>query len=136
MKIGFLIPCYNIENIINLTNILSLIELNRKLHFCFINNGSSDNTLGLLEYLKGKSKVQINVLDIKKRKKLSAVAKAGIRFLNSTEQFKYILSMSLDFSLGFEELMHIIQLRSLKRPDYINTSYSLRVGIDINFKEL
>lgn len=73
MKIGIILPCYNIEQKINLSNILTVLSFKTSLHFCFVNNGSTDNTLQILEYLNKESEIEMSVLDIKKRKNKAGV---------------------------------------------------------------
>jgi glycosyltransferase involved in cell wall biosynthesis len=109
MKIGIILPCYNIEQKINLSNILAVISVNTALHFCFVNNGSSDNTISVLEYLNKESEIKISVLDIKKRKNKAGAIRAGERFLKSNQDFDYVQSVCLDFSLKLEVLMRFFE---------------------------
>mgnify|MGYP001434774422 CR=1 FL=1 len=105
MKLGIILPCYNIEQKINLSNLLTIISINKDAHFCFVNNGSSDNSLRVLEYLNKESEIEISVLDIKKKKKKkSGVIRAGERFLKSNKDLDYVQSVCLDFSLKLEAM--------------------------------
>lgn len=104
MNIGLILPCRNIEEGINLSNILGLIELFPKVHFCFVNNGSTDNTFSILKYFKKESKNAVSILDIKKTKNDTDVMKAGARFLNSMEDVDYVQFTEVDFRMDFHEL--------------------------------
>lgn len=136
MKKGIIIPCYNIEQKINLSNILTIISFNTQLHFCFVNNGSSDNTLEVLEYLKKESEVEVSILDIKKRKGNTTVVRAGARFLSSNKDLEAVQSMSLDFSLELEGLRIFFENKVLQNFDFTDNSiYKLRESQNKKSKE-
>jgi glycosyltransferase involved in cell wall biosynthesis len=105
MKKGIIIPCYNIEEDVNLSNILSIIHLYTQLHFCFVNNGSTDNTLSILECFKENSDQDVSVIDMKKKKSDIIVIRGGIRYLNTKKGIGSIDEFQLDFSKDIDELI-------------------------------
>lgn len=113
MNIGIILPCYNIEEQINLLEVLTFLNTNSQLYFCFVNNGSSDKSLEMLEHLKKKSLVAISVLDIKRKKNMTNAIKAGVRFLNAKEDFDELFSVVLDFRLNLETLNKIVAKKVL-----------------------
>ncbi|WP_139957319.1 glycosyltransferase [Flavicella sediminum] len=117
MKIGIILPCFNIEKHINLATIFSLIELYSDLHFCFVNNASSDDSLSILEYIKRETNEEVSVLDIKRNKSQTAVLKAGVRYLNTKVNLKWIQSIQMDFNMSLKELRVIFDRTILRSED-------------------
>ena len=52
MKTGIIIPCYNEENRLNSEAFLTFIKAHTNYVLCFVNDGSKDNTLGLLRSIE------------------------------------------------------------------------------------
>jgi len=50
--VGVVIPCYNEEERLLSKEFLNFIDLNSGYHLCFVNDGSKDNTLGVLNKLR------------------------------------------------------------------------------------
>ena len=118
MKIGIILPCNNIEKGINLSNILSLIDMYSHIHFCFVNNGSSDNTLNILEYIRRESTGEVSILDLKKKKNLPNVVKAGARYLNTKEEIDYTQAIEVDFTINFQKLIYLFDSNILKEHEF------------------
>jgi dolichyl-phosphate beta-glucosyltransferase len=117
MKIGIILSCYNIEDKINLSTIMDVINTNGHLHFCFVNNGSSDNTMNILEYLSRESGQDISVLDLKKKKTSNAVAKVGSRYLNTKEEIDYVQSVLIDFTMNQFQVEKALKAQVLKEQE-------------------
>lgn len=117
MKTGLILPCYNIEQKINLSDILTVLRLNASLHFCFVNNGSSDNTLQILEYLNEESEIEMSVLDIKKQISNTSVIRAGERYLSSKKDFGHLQSVYLDFSLKLDALVKFLEEKIVQKKN-------------------
>ena len=64
MKLLFIIPCYNEENRLPVIEFLNYAKVNKSVSFLFVNDGSKDNTLSLLEEMANID--NINYLDLKK----------------------------------------------------------------------
>jgi glycosyltransferase involved in cell wall biosynthesis len=128
MKIGIILSCYNIEDKINLSTIMDVINTNGHLHFCFVNNGSSDNTMNILEYLSRESGQDISVLDLKKKKTSNAVAKVGSRYLNTKEEIDYVQSVLIDFTMNQFQVEKALKAQVLKEHEfYENDTYKFRL---------
>ena len=50
--VGVVIPCYNEENRLLSDEFANFVDSNSGYHLCFVNDGSKDNTLGVLNKLK------------------------------------------------------------------------------------
>ena len=78
IPIDIVIPCYNVENIIEkcLNSLLSQSYPNDKLHCYFINDSSTDKTKDILE--KYSDHQNITIIHHKKNKGLSATRNTGV----------------------------------------------------------
>ena len=56
------IPCYNEETGIAIEEYSSFLEANSEVLICFVNDGSTDSTLLILNTLKDKYQNQIHIL--------------------------------------------------------------------------
>lgn len=90
MNTGVIIVFSNNEKDILNFNAEYLASINAN-KICFVNNGSSDNTLNLLNEIQFKSEKNISILDIKLDKGLKAAIKSGARLLLSESDFDFIV---------------------------------------------
>ena len=130
MKITFIIPCYNAENIIikNYKRLSQFTKKNKiKRKIIYINDGSSDDTIKKLKKIKDRD---VNILDNKKN---LGKSKSIINCLKKVKTKNVIL---IDCDLSYFEYLNkvIVSLkkndlvsvnRKLKKIKNINTSYNL-----------
>jgi hypothetical protein len=90
MNSGLIIIFSNNEKDISILDKENLLSINTNM-VCFVNNGSSDNTLKLLKTIKFESKKNIYILDIKQYKGVKYAIKAGARLLLSESEFDFIV---------------------------------------------
>ncbi|SNR59676.1 glycosyltransferase [Lutibacter flavus] len=81
MKSGIVIVLTNKEEEINTQGIESFLNENREINICFVNNGSTDKTLNVLELLNKKFPKNLSVVNIKNNKGEDAALKVGFRYL-------------------------------------------------------
>ena len=62
MKTGIIIPCYNEEKRLNVTAFVSFIQKATDFHLCFVNDGSKDDTIGVLKKIQSEPKVTNKML--------------------------------------------------------------------------
>ncbi|MDY0781499.1 glycosyltransferase [Tenacibaculum sp. IB213877] len=90
MNIGIIIPCYNEEKEINKEVFVQFIIMKENCHVCFVNDGSTDNTLEILNEIKKQIPHKVSVIDIKVNKGKLGAIKAGARYLFTKEDIDYI----------------------------------------------
>ncbi|MFK7749825.1 MAG: glycosyltransferase [Kordia sp.] len=142
MKIGILIVFQNDESAIEAQKFAALFAEKKKLAVCFVNNGSTDNTLELLKEIQEEASISISVIDVKKSRGHTTAMKAGVRYLTSQHDLPYILCLqqyaSNDFSM-LEKVFRIIEkekgffkglFKKTKRMVYKNV-FSLRGVLDM-----
>ncbi|MFA9191591.1 glycosyltransferase [Flavobacterium sp. FZUC8N2.13] len=98
------IPCYNEENAF--TNEYSnFLENYPEATICFVNDGSTDNTLVLLEQLKQKYPKQIELLPLQKNVGKAEAVRQGVQYCIKEFNFKYIGYLDADLATTLEEFM-------------------------------
>ena len=91
MKTGIIIPCYNEANRLNTKAFLNFIKDTNDYHLCFVNDGSSDQTLEVLNNIRTEEQNKVSVIDVKKNKGKAAAVRVGARFLFHKKDIDYIV---------------------------------------------
>ena len=115
MKKGIIILFSEDEQVIDKNQFINLFN-QKEIKLCFVNNGSKDNTLTILESIKedlGLSR--ISVLDVKIDKGINAAIKAGARYLLSSGDLKWIMHLKSNMLPYFEDIEN--QLSVLKKVE-------------------
>jgi glycosyltransferase involved in cell wall biosynthesis len=115
MKKGIIILFSEDEKIIDKNQFINLFN-QTEIKLCFVNNGSKDNTLTILESIKedlGLSR--ISVLDVKIDKGINAAIKAGARYLLSSGDLKWIMHLKSNMLPYFGDIEN--QLSVLKKVE-------------------
>ena len=108
MKTGIIIPCYNEADRINQIAFLQFIKENDQYHLCFVNDGSSDETITVLNRLKRNADNRISVVDIKRNGGKAAAVRAGARYLHTRADIEYVGFMDADLSTDFEDFKALV----------------------------
>ncbi|CAL2079423.1 glycosyltransferase [Tenacibaculum sp. 190524A02b] len=113
MKVGIIIPCYNEEKRLNLQAFRKCLRDYTEFHLCFVNDGSKDNTLEVLNNFKEEFRNRITVINMKKNQGKSAAIRVGARFFYSQTKIEYVGYLDADLSTDFEDFDGL--LKSLKQ---------------------
>lgn len=109
MNTGIVIALTNIEKIIDFLKIEDFLESNKNIHICFVNNGSTDDTLGILKLCEKKFEDRVSVISIKNNKGNESALKVGFRFLLNTMSFS---SISFSTQLNFNDLNAVTKFQN------------------------
>lgn len=115
MKVGLIIPCYNISSKIDIHKIEFLINTYKNFHLCFINNGSKDDSLSTLNSLRDKYLNRIAVIDVKKKLLKTAAIRVGTRFYYSNYIVDYVGIIDIDLSIDYKEFSNLLDKLHNKR---------------------
>jgi dolichyl-phosphate beta-glucosyltransferase len=123
MKKGIIILFSDDEKKIHKNQFTNLFN-HKDIKLCFVNNGSKDNTLTILEAVKDDLEPSsISIIDIKKDKGINAAIKAGARYLLSSGNLKCIMHFKSNMLPFFENKEN--QLKILKKiEDRFNDNLS------------
>lgn len=126
-KICIVIPCYNEEKRFPLSEFSSFMEDEELYHFCFVNDGSNDQTLNVLNKVgKGKEDKVLIVNQEKNQGKAEAV-RIGIIKALEWKKFDCIGYFDADLSTPLQEINSLL-IQMNKNPEYI-LSFGSRVSL-------
>jgi glycosyltransferase involved in cell wall biosynthesis len=104
---SIVIPCYNEENGISNIEYSNFLNNNPEVLICFVNDGSTDNTLVVLKVLKEKHPNQIFILSLKNNSGKAEAVRAGINYCNFSFKHEYIGYLDADLATTLEEFIDL-----------------------------
>ena len=115
MKTGIIIPCYNEEKRLDQEAFVNFIKDHSDYHLCFVNDGSKDDTLNVLQAMKRAVPKRISIVDVKKNSGKATAVRAGARFLYNLEDISNIGFIDADLSTDFRDFKDLV--KTLERDD-------------------
>ncbi|MBT8278371.1 MAG: glycosyltransferase [Bacteroidia bacterium] len=124
------IPCYNEETRLPQEEYKSFLETQHDTRICFVNDGSSDKTLIVLNELKSLFPEKINVLDLPNNQGKAEAVRQGVQFCN--QHFDHELIAYLDADLA-TTLVECNRLMAFITPEiqFVFGSRILKIGSKI-----
>ncbi|MDH3697192.1 MAG: response regulator [Flavobacteriaceae bacterium] len=129
--VGVVIPCYNEENRISGKVFREFLQQNRGYHFCFVNDGSTDNTLAVLEQLRTGYEDSISIVNCVKNGGKAEAVRQGTLHLLQDRQLDYIGYLDADLSTDLSDFNELVN--TLESSDYqiVSGSRIHRMGATI-----
>ncbi|KAA3645239.1 MAG: glycosyltransferase family 2 protein [Bacteroidetes bacterium] len=128
MKTLIIIPCYNEENRLPIQDFIHFFKAEQEdIRFLFVNDGSTDNTINILNDLEKRFQV-VRVLDLKQNVgKAEAVRTAMLKSVST--DFDYICYFDADLATPLEEIYQFIAKAEKYNPLVIMGSRVKLLGI-------
>lgn len=114
IKILIIIPCFNEEERLPISDFLNYIECNSEHNFLFVNDGSTDDTKGLLRALCQKSN-RFKMLDLNNNSGKAEAIRQGMLY-STNLPYDYIGFLDADLAAPISEINNI--------ASFINNDYS------------
>ena len=130
--VGVVIPCYNEEERLKTTEFLKFVDSNLGYHLCFVNDGSKDNTLNVLNELKKGREDYISVYDCEQNGGKAEAVRLGMLHLLEDKQLDYIGFLDADLSTDFNDFDDLVKTISTTEFKIVSGSRMARVGADIH----
>ncbi|TYP96719.1 DNA-binding response OmpR family regulator [Tenacibaculum adriaticum] len=129
--IGVVIPCYNEEDRLLSEKFTKFVHNNLGYHLCFVNDGSTDNTLEVLENLSKDKEDYISVYNCDKNGGKAEAVRLGILHLAKNPQLDYIGFLDADLSTDFKDFDDLV--KTIESTDYkiVSGSRISRMGANI-----
>jgi len=129
--VGIVIPCYNEEERLSSAIFQKFATENLGYHLCFVNDGSSDNTLEVLEKLRDGNEDTISIYNCERNGGKGEAVRQGILYLSKDQQFNYLGYLDADLSTDFRDFDELVQ--TLENSDFkiVSGSRISRMGADI-----
>ena len=112
--ICIVIPCYNEEMRLPLEEYHSFLQDTPHVLLCFVNDGSLDNTLQILEELRKQHRGKVDVVSYPDNVGKAEAVRRGIHFCNNKYTHSFIAYLDADLSTSIQECVSMTQY--LKDP--------------------
>lgn len=129
--VGVVIPCYNEENRLKSAEFISFLEKTSGYHLCFVNDGSTDNTMQVLEKLQEGREHYISIYDCPKNGGKAEAVRAGLLHLSTFEDLDYIGFLDADLSTDFQDFDDLVKTIETTDFQIVNGSRISRMGATI-----
>jgi CheY-like chemotaxis protein/glycosyltransferase involved in cell wall biosynthesis len=129
--VGVVIPCYNEEKRLLSKEFTDFIIKNSGYHLCFVNDGSKDKTLEVLNKLRKGREDFITVYDCEKNGGKAEAVRQGMLFMSKKEDLDYIGFLDADLSTDLTDFDDLV--KTIENSDYkiVSGSRISRMGANI-----
>lgn len=129
--VGVVIPCYNEEDRLSGEDFKVFAHKNLGYHLCFVNDGSTDRTLEVLEELRKGNPDNISVYDCEKNGGKAEAVRQGTLHLVKDEQLDYIGFLDADLSTDFRDFDDLVKTIETSDFKIVSGSRITRMGANI-----
>jgi CheY-like chemotaxis protein len=129
--IGVVIPCYNEETRLSSEEFKKIVHSNLGYHLCFVNDGSSDNTLAVLQELCKDNEGRMSVYNCEKNGGKGEAVRLGMLHMAKNNQYNYIGFLDADLSTNFDDFEELVNTISKSKFKIVSGSRINRMGADI-----
>jgi CheY-like chemotaxis protein len=129
--VGVIIPCYNEQDRLSSKEFLDFINSNLGYLLCFVNDGSTDKTLEVLNTLKKGRENNIIVYDCEQNGGKAEAVRQGVLHLAKDPQLDYIGYLDADLSTDFKDFDDLVKTIEHSEFKIVSGSRMSRMGADI-----
>lgn len=108
-KACIVIPCYNESNRLDLSIFNSFIKNHLTIDFLFVNDGSSDNTLDLLEEFKNDNQSRVIVLNLNENSGKAEAVRQGVLEVCKNTEYEYVGFWDADLATPLSEIINFLR---------------------------
>lgn len=129
--VGVVIPCYNEEERLLSVEFLDFVDKHSGYHLCFVNDGSKDKTLEVLNKLRKGRESFITVYDCEKNGGKAEAVRLGMLHMAKKQDLDYIGFLDADLSTDLADFDDLVS--TIENSDYkiVSGSRISRMGADI-----
>ena len=132
--VGVVIPCYNEEKRLVTRAFTDFIDKHSGYHLCFVNDGSTDKTIEVLNSLRNEREDFITVYNCEKNSGKAEAVRQGMLLMSKKEDLDYIGFLDADLStdlIDFDDLVSTIENSNYR---IVSGSRIKRMGANITKK--
>jgi glycosyltransferase involved in cell wall biosynthesis len=130
-EVGIVIPCYNEEKRLKIDDFRKFLNSHNQHLLCFVNDGSSDNTIGVLDRLRKEFSSQVIIVDCIKNLGKAGAVRAGVNYLKNKNNINYIGFLDADLSTDFDDFLNILDVIKSSQFKIVSGSRIIRMGANI-----
>ena len=129
--VGVVIPCYNEENRLKSEEFINFIERNSGYHLCFVNDGSTDKTMQVLQNLKKGREDYISIYNCAKNGGKAEAVRQGLIYMSNFADLDYVGFLDADLSTDFQDFDDLVKTIETTDFQIVNGSRISRMGANI-----
>ena len=129
--VGVIIPCYNEEERLKTDTFKKFVNENLGYHLCFVNDGSKDNTLEVLNEMAKGREDYVTVYDCAKNGGKAEAVRQGTLHMLKDPQLDFVGYLDADLSTNFQDFDDLVQTISNSDFQIVGGSRISRMGADI-----
>jgi len=129
--VGVIVPCYNEADRLDSEAFENFVRRNPGYHLCFVNDGSTDNTLRVIEKLRANNLNTISVLDLEQNGGKAEAVRQGVLHLSKNSQLDFIGFLDADLSTNFEDFKDLAYTIEHSNYQIVSGSRIDRMGATI-----
>lgn len=133
IRLTIVVPCYNEEIKLDKRKYISFLRENLEVTICFVNDGSTDATLSVLNEIKSECSDQVIVIDNDINQGKAESVRGGVLSVIKDSKSTHVAMLDADLATSLEETMKMTTLLSDKRS-FIFASRIQRLGSNIDRK--
>ncbi len=103
MENAIVVPCYNEANRLDLSTFDEFLNQRNDYTICFVNDGSSDNTLEILKKFQEGRENRVYVYDAPQNNGKAEAIRSGVNYMLQNTSAQKIGFMDADLATGFED---------------------------------
>lgn len=107
-KTCIVIPCYNEADRLNCEELIAYLKSNQWLHICFINDGSEDNTMGVLTCITTRVPKCTSIVNLKKNHGKAEAVRKGMLICSNNASYVFIGFLDADMATPLEEVENLV----------------------------
>ncbi len=129
--VGVVIPCYNEEKRLLSKEFTNFIDKNSGYHLCFVNDGSKDKTLEVLNDLRKGREDFITVYNCEKNGGKAEAVRQGMLYMVKQEDLDYIGFLDADLSTDLTDFDDLVSTIENSEYKIVSGSRMSRMGANI-----
>ncbi len=129
--VAVVIPCYNEAERLLGEEFKRFAYENLGYHLCFVNDGSTDNTLEVLHQIRKGNENNISVYNCKKNGGKAEAVRQGMLHMAKDCQYDYIGYLDADLSTDFSDFDELVRTLEGSQFQIVSGSRISRMGADI-----
>lgn len=131
MNNGIVIPCYNEAQRLKFNEFESFINNNPDYTICFVNDGSSDDTLNELREFEASQGARVMVRNLPENKGKAEAVRQGIQFMLSQTNVETVGFIDADLATGFNDYKRLVNRLDATNKDVVFGSRKMESEAEI-----
>lgn len=127
-----IIPCYNEEFRLPCNEIQVFLEANPRFSICFVNDGSKDNTKGIIKLIVEKFPDRIKYIHLEINQGKAEAVRKGLLDMAGRNEYSYLGYFDADLSTPLSEICPMLNLIISENLTLVMGSRIKRMGATIN----